>query len=203
MFSNLPRNFFLLKMIKLTIYSPQDVSELHLIGVTTIFIACKFEEIYPLRLQTVHERIAHKKLAAEQIKSKELEILEALDFNVTGPTVYDYLILLLHLINIKSQLSPEKFLVFEKIVSYMAKLVIFEYDIISNKTISTIAAGVLYVSFKILEQIEPGFVLINNVFFIEFYLITITFLKLCLNFLFLLSFYLWNQWNLKWKNWWF
>ena len=134
-----------------------------MIGVTTIFIACKYEEIYPLRLQTVHERIAHKKLAAEQIKAKELEILEALDFNVTGPTVFDYLILLIHLINIKSQLSPEKFLVFEKIVSYMAKLVVFEYDIISNKTISTIAAGVLYVSFKILEQIEPGFVLFDNV----------------------------------------
>ena len=116
-----------------------------------------------MRLQTVHERIAHKKLSAEQIKSKELEILETLDFNVTGPTVYDYLILLLHMIGLKNQLSAEKFIIFEKIVGYIAKLVIFEYDIISNKSISTVAAGVLYVSFKILEQIETGFVLIDNV----------------------------------------
>ena len=143
--------------------SPQDVQELHLIGVTCIFIACKYEEIYPLRLQTVHERIAHKKLSLEQIKSKELEILEALDFNITGPTVYDYVLLLIHLIGLKSQLSEKKFNIFEKIVSYISKLVIFEYDIISNKNISSIAAGVLYVSFKILEQIEPGFVLIDNV----------------------------------------
>jgi len=137
--------------------------------VTSIFIASKYEEIYPLRLQTVYERIGHKKLTCDQIKSKELEMLESLDFNVTGPTIYDYVVLLLHLIGMKGQLSDEKFAVFEKIVSYISKLVIFEYDIISNKPISAVAAGVLYVSFKILEQIEPNFVLVDNVYIYELF----------------------------------
>jgi hypothetical protein len=40
-----------------------------------MFIACKYEEIYPMKLQVVHEKIAHKKLNPELIKKKESEIL--------------------------------------------------------------------------------------------------------------------------------
>lgn len=44
---------------------------MHLIGVTCMFIACKFEEIYPVKLQVVHEKIAHKKLSKDDIREKE------------------------------------------------------------------------------------------------------------------------------------
>lgn len=40
----------------------KEVSDLHVTGVTTMFIASKFEDIYPLKMKTVHEKIAHKKL---------------------------------------------------------------------------------------------------------------------------------------------
>jgi hypothetical protein len=50
-------------------------SELHLLGVAAMFIACKYEEIYPVKLQVVHEKIAHKKLSKDDIKNKEAEIL--------------------------------------------------------------------------------------------------------------------------------
>ena len=36
--------------------------DLHLVGVTSIFIACKYEEIYPVKLKTVYEKIGHKKI---------------------------------------------------------------------------------------------------------------------------------------------
>jgi len=38
----------------------------------------------------------------EDIKKKELEVLSALDFNLTGPTVYDFITCGLFLIDIKS-----------------------------------------------------------------------------------------------------
>ena len=38
------------------------VNELHILGVTCMFVASKYEDIYPLKMKTMHEKIAHKKL---------------------------------------------------------------------------------------------------------------------------------------------
>jgi hypothetical protein len=35
------------------------LSELHITGVTCMFVASKFEDIYPLKMKTVYEKIAH------------------------------------------------------------------------------------------------------------------------------------------------
>ena len=35
------------------------VGDLHLTGVTAMFVASKFEDIYPLKMKTVYEKIAH------------------------------------------------------------------------------------------------------------------------------------------------
>lgn len=43
--------------------SVQCVEELHLIGITSLFIASKYEEIAPLRLKTIVEKIGHNKFS--------------------------------------------------------------------------------------------------------------------------------------------
>ena len=42
-----------------------SVSDLHVIGVTAMFVASKFEDIYPLKMKTIHEKIAHQKLTVD------------------------------------------------------------------------------------------------------------------------------------------
>jgi hypothetical protein len=49
------------------------VSELHILGVTCMFIASKFEDIYPLKMKTMHEKIAYEKLQINDIKELELD----------------------------------------------------------------------------------------------------------------------------------
>ena len=39
----------------------REISDLHVIGVTSMFIASKYEDIYPLKMKMVFEKIAHKK----------------------------------------------------------------------------------------------------------------------------------------------
>ena len=48
-----------------------EVGELHVIGVTCIFMACKYEEVHPLRLKTVFRDIGHSKIPTKKIIERE------------------------------------------------------------------------------------------------------------------------------------
>ena len=67
---------------------PED---LHLIGVTCMFIASKYHDIRPLRLKTVQEKIAHGKLTCEEIKNKEDEISRFLNYSFGLPSIWDFI----------------------------------------------------------------------------------------------------------------
>ena len=69
----------------------REVSDLHIIGVTIMFIASKYEDIYPLKMKIVFEKIAHRKLAIDDIKSLEKDILSAIKYKIPAPTVLDFL----------------------------------------------------------------------------------------------------------------
>ena len=43
-----------------------------------MFIASKFEDIYPLKMKTVHEKIAHQKIEIQAIKALELDIMKVI-----------------------------------------------------------------------------------------------------------------------------
>ena len=42
-----------------------------------MFVASKYEDIYPLKMKMVFEKIAHKKLPIERIKAIEMDILKS------------------------------------------------------------------------------------------------------------------------------
>ena len=46
-------------------------SELHLIGIVSMFIASKYQDIYPMRIKVIQEKIAHGKLSCDDIKKRE------------------------------------------------------------------------------------------------------------------------------------
>lgn len=53
----------------------------------------------------MEERIAHKKLSEEQIKSTEAEILNTLSFNLLGTSPYEIAMQTLTLIGLQDKLS--------------------------------------------------------------------------------------------------
>jgi Cyclin, N-terminal domain len=69
----------------------REVSDLHIIGVTCMFIASKYEDIYPLKMKMVYEKIAHKKLPVEKIKTLEMDILKTIKYRIPAPTSLDFL----------------------------------------------------------------------------------------------------------------
>ena len=85
---NLMDRYFQECNIKNQILEP---AELHLIGVTSMFIASKYQDIYPLRLKIVQDKIAHNKLTCQEIKDKEDEITRYLNYNLGLPTMWDFI----------------------------------------------------------------------------------------------------------------
>ena len=54
----------------------------------------------------------------------------------------------------------------EKICVYLSKMVLFDYELIQNKSNSLLAGGLIFVSFKIIEQVQSNFKAENEVNFI-------------------------------------
>ena len=63
--------------------------DVHCIGVTAMYLASKYEDIYPLHSKIVSEKIAHKAISAKEILAKEAEFLLVLEFQVDLVTHLD------------------------------------------------------------------------------------------------------------------
>ena len=68
-------------------YKPSD---LHLIGICSIFIASKFCDINPIRLRFLIEKIGHGKFNKEEIIKMEENILSTLQYDILKPTIYEF-----------------------------------------------------------------------------------------------------------------
>lgn len=67
------------------------LEELHISGIACMFIASKYQDIYPLLMKTVYNKIGHQKVTVENIRNKEMEILRCLGFQIGAPTPFEFL----------------------------------------------------------------------------------------------------------------
>jgi hypothetical protein len=132
----------------LKISPTKQVSDLHIVGVTSMFMASKYEDIYPLRMQMVYEKIAHKKVSVEAIKNMEKEVMTALGSSLGIPTTFEFLRLYFRYIKV---VEYKQFI--EQMSFYLAKACLHDYEFCKFK-VSLIAAACIYVAFKICEQLN-------------------------------------------------
>ena len=64
--------------------------DVHCIGITSMYLASKYEDIFPLHSKIVSEKIAHKAITAKEILKKESEFLRLFDFEIDFITPYDF-----------------------------------------------------------------------------------------------------------------
>lgn len=132
------------------VQTPREVADLHITGVTCMFIASKFEDMYPLRMKMIFEKIAHQKIPIREIKDTEQKILKSIKFKISeSPTSLEFLqsyhTQLLHS-------SPDSQLIL-KMSIYLAKMNNHDYEL-SQRRSSLLAASSLFVSLKICEQLR-------------------------------------------------
>jgi len=66
-------------------------NDVHLIGITCLFIASKMEDIIPLRMSHVRSKIGHNKFSEAEIKKKEKQILEAIGYDLITSSTAEFI----------------------------------------------------------------------------------------------------------------
>lgn len=92
------------KYLQLTFF-PISPEKVHLIGVTCMFIASKFEDVSHLSLKLFINRIARDKFTPEDVTSQELEIIKTLNFDLDLVVCSDFLSLICKLYSIPRQVE--------------------------------------------------------------------------------------------------
>jgi hypothetical protein len=92
-----PRTYFLAVTImdKYLISSLQngivrENTEIHLMGVVSMYLASKYEDVYPLHSKIISEKIAHGAISQKQIIDKEREFLALFHFEIDFITHFDF-----------------------------------------------------------------------------------------------------------------
>lgn len=63
--------------------------ELHGLGVASMLLSSKANEMFPLNLNTAFEKIAHRKIPLSKLQYNEADIMNTLNFKLTEWTFYD------------------------------------------------------------------------------------------------------------------
>ena len=65
--------------------------DIHLIGLTCIFIASKIEDLCPFTMKHIVEDLGKNKFKNEKILNKEIEIIQTINFELFNWSTYDYI----------------------------------------------------------------------------------------------------------------
>ena len=115
-------------------------SKLQLVGVTAMFIACKYEEIYPPELKDF-VYITDGAYVKSDVLNMEYRMLKSLDFNVTFPTQWS----IFEIYRRKLELNEKCF----KLAWFLMELCLIDYKSLKFK-MSVMAASAILIALKTL-----------------------------------------------------
>ena len=132
-----------------------DSKSIHVLGVTCMLMASKMEEIIPFKVSTVVNKMTHGKLKAKDVVECETDILLTLNFRLLDqPSLYiivEYLLVKLGLHD--NALTAD----INKVVTYITKMLMHDYSLITKYALKYLAASSIYICFKIMEQVNREF----------------------------------------------
>jgi len=132
-----------------------ETKDIHLIGVTSMLIASKMEEIIPFKVSTVIEKMAHGRMKTKEIVETEEQILKAIDFKLFDkPSLYVFVEILTVILDLHNKVFYKDMM---NVIGYLSKMIVHDYSILTTFSIKYLAASCLFISFKIMEQVFKDF----------------------------------------------
>ena len=132
-----------------------ETKDIHKVGVTSMLLASKMEEIIPFKVSTVVEKMTHGKMKSKEVVECETDILMALNFKLLEqPSIFVFIEFLLVKLGFHDNpLSDDV----NKVVTYISKMLMHDYSLITKYSLKYLAASCIYICFKIIEQVNPEF----------------------------------------------
>lgn len=123
--------------------------DLHLLGITAMFICTKYEEINTISLKNFSKNISYEKFTKAEIINYESEVLKLLDFKITNiVTEYETLLVASQILNYKKCISNSyNYNNFIKTLTFCCKIVHLDLTIFNKFGRSVIYANILYISY--------------------------------------------------------
>jgi hypothetical protein len=135
---------------------PLPPTHLHSLGCVSMLIASKYEEVQPLKLSVLVEKIAHNKISVPEILKLEQEIMAAIDFRPWAPTPFEMFSNAVSLLDFRAILSPSQFQHFEATAHYLLKMCMYHYELVSSHSYFEIVLGTLVISLKTTQEALPA-----------------------------------------------
>lgn len=112
--------------------SKHELNDLHLVGVSSMYLATKYEEICPLRISIMQNKISHGKFTKSEIRKKETEIIAALDFKCSVVTPLHFVEFGIEYLGLCDLLSKKLYEHIIRLTVYIAKMVCHESDLLNK-----------------------------------------------------------------------
>jgi cyclin B len=132
-----------------------ETKDIHLIGVTAMLLASKMEEIIPFKVSTVVDKMTHGKMQAKDVVRCEENILKTFNYDLlSSPSLFVFIETLVVKLNFH---TTPYFKDIMKVVTYVSKMMMHDYALLTKYPLKYLACSCLYICFKIIEQINRDF----------------------------------------------
>ena len=139
------RSIFILELFMKRCKRVLNVKDLHLIGVVSMFIASKLEEVKVIKLKSIIVDICKYKFSKEEILNTEKKILIALNFSLNAGTLFEYFTSMVSLMDLPLKVSEP----IKKYAVLLQKMFLYSYDIQNVYVYQDIATYSIIISMKL------------------------------------------------------
>ena len=136
--------------------------EMHLIGIAVMFIASKFQEIYPINMKDCVQSIGHDQFKAEEIRKMECKILNDVNIeNLVSTSIYDFCKTYFYdfnynNMNLISSDEDKKIYQYIKSTSFYLNKLVLHYEFFYQETCSIKAIACIVTAIKIVGDYLNG-----------------------------------------------
>jgi hypothetical protein len=147
------RSVFILELYLKMTKKVHTVTDLHLLGVVSMFLSSKLEEIQTIKLKSIIEDICKFKFSKKEILKKEKDVCMVVGFALNMGTMHDYTVSLFSLLELPKYFNRS----IQKYSILLQKMFLYSYSIMNVYKYEELVAYSTIISLKLFEHSEDSF----------------------------------------------